>query len=344
MNRASRPVAVTTAAIAALIAAELFLQVTQSRTMLMGLYYSPGIHLPSERFGYVFTPHYVGVMQHPEGVFAVPLSLDEYGFRPSVVNRTTGPYVEVLFVGGMSMMFGYALPNDEALPAQVAHSSQHPLRVRNTAWPGFPLFHNYHVARTLLGARFPGDVVVLSIFWKDGTRPVPLGDTQPDPPNQGTYFRFLDGLVVSPKGVAPRVLGPLYYRSFLAYTAGRLADRWIPRPWLQALREPRRWPSRQEPAKQLEPFGEFVKRAVDEIRLGGAEPLVAFLPVPLSLNHSYEKQYAIVPPGIRSVDLHDELVRSGNPITTIVNHYSAETTRAAGLILAREIDALLEGG
>jgi hypothetical protein len=66
------------------------------------------------------------------------------------------------------------------------------------------------------------------------------------------------------------------------------------------------------------------------------------LAVPLSLNHSYEEQYAIVPPGVRWVDLHDELVRTGNPITTIVNHYSADTARAAGRMLAREIDALLE--
>ena len=142
MRRVSRPIAVTAAAIAALIAAELFLQVSQSRTMLMGLYYAPGIHSPSERFGFVFTPHYVGVMQHPEGVLAVPLSLDEYGFRPPVVNRTTGPYAEVLFIGGMSMMFSYALLNEESLPAQVAHSAQHSLRVRNTAWPGFNFFRN----------------------------------------------------------------------------------------------------------------------------------------------------------------------------------------------------------
>ncbi len=340
MNRVRNLILILVAALAALLAVELFLQVTQSRTLAMGLYYSPGIHTPDERFGFAFTPHYSGVMQHPDRVFAVPLTLDEYGFRPPIANREEGPVSEVLFVGGMSMMFSYGLPNIDSLPGQVGLAAEHPIRVRNRAWPGFHFARNYEVAKTLLGDRFPGDVVVLAIFWVDGTKPEAVGSDLWDRPGVNDYFRYFDDLVVEPQGTTPLILGGLYYDSYLVYNFGRLADRWLPERWLKTLHDAPPPPAKKK--IQRESFKKLLARAVDEIRAGGAEPLIVFLPTPVTLPHSYEKQYQHVPEGVRWIDLHDALARTEFEVTTVANHYSAEATHAAGRILAREIDALLD--
>ena len=174
---------------------------------------------------------------------------------------------------------------------------------------------------------------MIGIFWNDG-RGLRINEV----PDRDEPFRFLDGLVVRPLGEAPHLLGPLYYRSFLAYSGGRFADQWLPRSWLTALSPPR--PPSPAPEAHDESMQQFLTRVVDEVRRDGGEPLIAFLPVPFE--HSYDPQVAELPPAVRWIDLHRELADSGHRVTTIADHYSADTTRATGRILGRAIESALK--
>jgi len=346
-----RAVAVTLAAAAvAILATEALLRVVIPPEDAFGTWFSRGVHTPNEKYGLVFTPGFRGVMSHPDGVPCVPLELDARGHR-----MPSGPEgaPEVVVMGGSSMMFSYGLPDRDAIHTQTALRAETPLRVRNTAWPGFDLARNFHAQRDLLGQGYKAKVAVVA-FYRLGPRPRPPErfDPLPPPPSREVLFEFFDDLAPGPRDPVTRRLGRLYYATYLgargvgflksAYLGGRrIAGR-----AMDLISSGGESPV-SEGAIGAEDLGR--QRAVFERVCGylearGAKVLVVLLPAAARGADHYAGVASLIPEGVPCVDLHGEFgaeFLEGHTIAA--GHYDAHAAAMIGGRIAEEVSRLLGG-
>jgi hypothetical protein len=288
-------------------------------------------------------------MRHRDRVFDVPLTLDEHGFRDQITRALSGPYVDVVFLGGRSMMFGYGLEDYDTIPGQVALKSSYKIRAVNVAWPGFDLLRSYHAYQALLEGEVQPAVVVLSLYGSEFHDWVRADFALAPAQGQEQLFRFQQGLVLQPRGIAAKLFGPWYYRSFLLHKSARVLDFGAKRGFPQVLEEPgTRAPKGEGVSANIAKvnLSVFIEHIRDYFAGRGAKVLVAFLPY-LGGDELRAEFYrdgpALLPDTARHIDLHRRLLESGGPFETIGHgHYARETSHAIAGLLALEIDALLD--
>ena len=203
------------------LAAELFVRLIMPLEIAYQTYYSPGVHTPDPKYGFVFTKNYRGRMVHSDNVPYVPVRHDEFGFRPPAATPTVGPIDTIVLIGGASMVYGYGVPHQYTLQATMVQAASRPIRVYNTAWPGFDAYRNFHVYCDFLEPHIAHPkVAILCLYdvhltdcaqWPDDMQRLP------HPPPQAELFRFMDNMVYSPpKGLLTAALGRYYFKSFVA--------------------------------------------------------------------------------------------------------------------------------
>jgi hypothetical protein len=200
--------------ILALASAEVFLRVMIPMEIIFRTWYSAGIHQPHEKFSYVFSPNYSGVMHHVDCVGGVPLRLDPYGFR---LPAGTGSR-DVVLIGGASMRFSFGLSDSQTVHAENSRQLDD-ATVRSAAWPGWEAYRGWHVYLDRLEPYVDADIAVVCLFRRvagfftniddEFTAPpdaagtsVPLqsrpGHHQPRPDRPGARPRLLSDLCRAP--------------------------------------------------------------------------------------------------------------------------------------------------
>jgi len=345
----ARAVAGTLAAVVvAILATEVLLRIAIPPEDAFGTWFSRGVHTPDGKYGLVFTPGFRGVMSHPDGVPCVPLELDAHGHR-----LPSGPEgaPEVLVIGGSSMMFSYGLPDRDAIHTQTALRAATPLRVLNTAWPGFDLARNFHAQRDLLGPDHRPDVAVIA-FYRLGPRPRPPETFDPLPPPQPRekLFEFFDDLAPGPRDPVTRRLGRLYYATCLgARGVGFLKSAYLRcRSIAGSAREMISWGGKSPVSEgalapeDLDRQRAFFERVCGHFVARGARVLVVLLPAAARGADHYAGVASLVPDGVPCVDLHRELgteLLEGHTIAA--GHYDAHAAAQIGARIAEEVSRLL---
>jgi len=345
----ARAVAGTLAAVAvAILATEALLRVIIPPEDVFGTWFSRGVHAPDGKYGLVFAPGFHGVMSHPDGVPCVPLELDAHGHR-----MPAGPAgaPEVVMIGGSSMMFSYGLPDRDAIHTQAALRAATPLRVRNTAWPGFDLARNFHAQRDLLGPDHGPDVAVIA-FYRLGPRPRPPEefDALPPPPPRDKLFEFFNDLAPGPRDRVTRRLGGLYYATYLgARGVGFLKSAYLTGRSIAGSARDMISSGGGSPVSEGALAVEDLdrQRAVFEHVCGhfaarGAKVLVVLLPAAARGADHYAGVVPLVPEEIPCVDLHREFgagFLEGHTIAA--GHYDAHAAARIGGRIAEEVSRLL---
>ena len=320
----------------ALAAAEVFLRLTVAQEMIFDTWFTPGIHVPDEKFGFAFAGNYRGYMRHRDRVWNVPLHLDEHGFRLPNYSGEPGPRRYVVVIGGRSAMMSYGLPDDKTVTGKIAANSRYNLEVRNTAWPGFDLYRNWHIYRDRLGGSEHLDVAIIGIY---GKRPQSFAgfpddfEAVPPPPSR---FRLQS------------VLGSDHYRSFVAHGALRMIDRLLERKKESEPRVPHKSGKPVHALNDIERLGldrfsEFLSYLEQRFSRRDTKMMVAFMPRTGTPQSFYDALSEAVPDGIPWVDLHRDLARQIRQDGFIADgHYGAEQADLIGNRLAREVDKLLD--
>lgn len=344
--------------LAALAAVELFLRIIWPYELAFDCWFSRGIHSPSQEFGYVFTPHFSGFMRHRDRVDAY-LGLDGHGFRQPALSGAAPDTPTIVFIGGRSQMFGYGLPDGQTIPARTGAALDRPLKVYNTAWPGFDIHRNFHIYKRLLKPEIKPNLVILAINRYDLSQYVDLPQNLPDlpdhPPVRDLFSNFSD-IVVIREGPLSSVFSPYMYRSVAAvrliYTldphaakVGRIIDRWFrgnktepgPAAMSQALNE--------EGGRNFARLMTWMQNGFNQ---QGARVILVFLPQIITDEKTYQERSRgrlalrrFVPPGLPWLDLDERLSRTFHSRQFIGDgHYGPEAARIIGQVLAREIKRL----
>jgi hypothetical protein len=336
----------------AIILAEAFLQITLEKERVFETWYTPGIHAPSKKFGFVFASGYKGYMRHKDKVWNVPLQLNEHGFRQPVLAGPGRPRRKVVMIGGASLMFCYGLPDHQTITSQIAKASEHNLEIHNTAWPGFDALRNWHVFLDTLDASEEFDAAIVAITPKHALKycaalPNDFSQLPPHPPSE-EFFAFMDGLAIRDRGRLAEALGPAYFRWFVAYKSLSLVDGFFPEQQGWRDLEPEEAVNlTNEKVNQtefaLQQFSRFLLYLDAHFRQRGTKMLVLFLPRVGRRLDFYDPLPTAIPQHIAWVDLHKELLPQLNPNEYIAwTHYSAEQAERIGKRLAEEIDRLLD--
>ncbi len=333
----------------AVASAEGFLRVTTPRELVYDTWFTPGVHQPDEKFGFVFTPHYRGEMRHRDKVWNVPLELDENGFRRPSISNQSPKTRKVAIVGGASMMMCYGLPDDCTIAHRVADASAEPLDVRAVAWPGFDVLRSWHIYLDKLERSEPPELVVLCIYAKSlaDFAALPADVSLPPVPHGGAKrLRFRNGIVVPPRGRLAERFCTAYEGSFLLCKTIALADRC----WDKI--NPTESPASnfsdsdvvaEDPAEiGGTRFVSFLEHVRNHLSSRGIELSVAFLPIQKMPAEFYEPLVAAIPASISYVDLHRELVSELDPQDYIADgHYGPTQSQQIGVSLAEEVDEQL---
>jgi hypothetical protein len=331
-----RALVIALVATVGLLLAEGFTRLAFSRVVAMSLWFTPGIHQPDSRFGFVYTPGYRGLMQHTDHVVATPLVLDDHGLRPSIASRAESRD-EVVLMGGASFAFSYGLTDEASIAGRLAARSAHRIRVVTCAWPGYALYGSWTWYRERLLADSAPRVVVLMPTPMQTKVPVRLPRIPPAYVEE--IFHYVPGLALRPTGAVARRLGSWGYRSLLLHKLARFLDEELPGPVRDALAPP---PApRLEPTPR-EPLAAFLERVRADLAPAGAEILVAWLPQPGEPAGLYRTVDAAVPAEYARVDVHRRMVEQGLPMPTLAaGHFAAPTADAIARILIEEIDPML---
>ncbi len=335
---------------AALLATEALLRVVIPPEEAFGTWFSRGVHTPDEKYGLVFTPKFRGVMSHPDGVPCVPLELDRHGHR-----LPAGPEgaAEVVAVGGGSMMFSYGLADGDAIHTHVARRTTVPVRVRNTAWPGFDLVRNLHACRDVLGPDHGARVAVVAFYrLGPGPRPPEAPDQLPPPPPREELFAFFDDLAPGPRDPLTRRLGSLYYATYLGARGVEFARsvflrcRGIGR-YARGMLVPSVGPLTHEGALGVGDFARqraIFSHVIDHFAANGTKVLVVLLPAASRGPEHYAAVGPLIPEGIPWLDLHREF-GSGflEGHTIAAGHYDAYAAARIGERIADAVSRLLAG-
>lgn len=309
------------------VAAELFLRLIMPPEIAYQTFYSPGIHTPSPKYGFVFAKNYHGRMVHSDNVAYVPLRHDEFGFRPPAATPTAGPVDTIVLLGGASMVYGYGVPDQYTLPATMVQAASRPIRVYNAAWPGFDVYRMFHAYCEFLEPHIAHpQVAILCLYNVDLADFAQMPDDMqhvPPPPPQAELFRYMDNMVLSaPKGLLSKALGRYYFQSYVGARLASALDRIVevplricrvataPHPNGIAASSLLPSPSREAAdARNLEKLVKFISYVDQYFQRQNTTLMVAILPVAAQL-HTAEKYAPIVaalPRQIPCLNLHQEL-------------------------------------
>jgi hypothetical protein len=353
-KRLRRIALVVLVTVAAGVATEGLLRTIAEPETMFHFWFTPGIQLADEEFGFRFTPGYRGFMRHRDRVFGVPLALDEHGFRPAILGDKQGPRTPVTLIGGRSMMFSFGLFDEDSIAGQLAAASRQSLEVRSAVWGGFDLYRMWHIyQRTLAKADRP-KVVILSLYNETLEEfhfiPERL-DQLPAPQDPKYLFRFVDGLALSAAGPLHEALGRHAYRSFLGYGLLSRLDPTLARVWGRVRRMRAQLAPRPAGAAAVPPsireigranFTRMLEHIRDELAARGTQVMLVFLPVARSWDF-YQALETAIPAGITPTNLHQRLFEELPRHQYIADgHYGAEHARIIGSALAREVDTLLD--
>lgn len=314
----------------AVLAADAYLRLAVERELLCDTWFTPGVHTPDARHGFVFTPNFRGHMRHADGVWNVPLALDELGLRSSP--PASGDDQEtVLLIGGASMTMCYGLPDDQTIAAQLRSSLGGSARVSAVAWPGFDLYRTWHLYRQTLADRPPPRAAVLCVY---AVTPEYFAELPADfnqPPSAASnenLFRYSPGLVVPSSGPLSQWLGPAYYNSPVLNFAARKIDRRLVKLTDSDQTEPRTTPAEamSKPldlhGKGLARFRQFLEHVDAHFRSRGTRCAVAFMPQAEASVNLYDELSQSAKGVMPMIDLHRQLHEQAAPRDFIASgHY-----------------------
>lgn len=328
----------------AIAAAELFLRLVLPFQLAFGeTWFTPGIHLPNPKYGYVFAPNYRGFMFHSDKVTRVPLVHDQYGFRPPGISPQTNIDDQVVLIGGKSVAYCYGLPQEHTLQSEMARAGPCPLQVWSAAWPGFSEDMMFHAYRDFLEPHIAPPKVAMLLLYQ-----VKLGyyadlPADPDllpPPTLDSSSRYVDGLVLPPRPMPSRLLGAYFYKSyFLARLAANMDSRFS----LLSSAEPDGDLERVEQKRLvgLKRFARFVAFMNDYFRQRNTRFAVVALPVWYQ-DADYTGIKKVLPPNVPYLDLHQELRPHLTPDDFIAGgHFGPRASAQVGHRLAEEACRLL---
>ncbi len=338
------------ALIIAVIGAEIFLRLLVPVEIFQATWFSRGVHTPNDKYGYVFTPDYEGMMRHADGVWYEPITLDGRGMRTAA--GTDNP-TNVLLLGGRSMMFCYGVADEDTVHHVVERETQSDVRVDAVAWPGFNLNQSFHLYRDLVEPEFPPDLVV--ICWYLPAAPVGWADAHTDltepqePPDAAEIFHFMDDLVVSSDrlGFVGRAIGAPVFRSRVLYGTVRQAGLAESNIDLVTGAIRKRTSGRQDQRARAEEGTERFRTTLTGLRdyflERDAEVLVVVIPNGARSAQWYDPMMWIVPEGIEVWNLHKELADSLDSREDFLAnlHYAPSATELIGKRLAKRIDQML---
>ncbi len=319
--------------------AEVLLQFTQDRTLHYGWWFSDDIHVPDERFGFRFKPHYQGSMRHPDGVFHVPLRLDERGFRSASQSCTDPACKEVVFIGGASNIFGYGIRDEHTVPNQVSAHARLPLKVVNTATPGAHLHRAFHIYRELAEAGADPDLVVLSLVGIGGFyRELPdnleqLPDTRPTE----DLFRYHPGNVLQPRGKLAEKTDRWYYRSMILNKLFYLADTWMNRLHLPT-GAPLSGEAHDQNQRKLLDLVHFIYAYFESRNI---PVLLTMFPSEGQPANLYDPLSAGCPDGMYLLNLHRQLNDQLTGGSIAGDHFDIQRSMQYGEAIAKKIDEIL---
>jgi hypothetical protein len=333
------------------LAAEVFTRQIIKPDALFEIAFSPGAKTPHERFGFVYTPGFDGSMRHPDRVWAVPLRLDEHGFRPAARSpEGDGEPLRVALVAGRSMTMCYGLPDHETIQAFMVEHAERPLEVFNTGWAGMDPYRSWHWFLETLDRGEPFDVVLFCInpgdFGPYATIP-PEFEEIPRHPDQEDFFRMLPGNIRMPKDALEDRLGPAYFRSYVVY--GLLRYREVVR---DARRDVERFFAGTEPAPAPVPdpaqeaegrarYASFMEHMRSHFAGRDTAFGVVFLPSIKHATDAYVPFDAALPADIPRIDLQAAMRDDLDARDFIgLGHYAEEHTEAIALALNRFVRAL----
>ena len=330
-----------------LVGTEAFFRLMVPYELALETGFTPGIHTSDEQFGFVFTPDYRGYMRHADGVWGIPLTLDKNGFRKTAVGRGSTPRRRIVMIGGMSMMMGYGLPDEQTVPGILASTSQHSLEVHNTALAGFDLLRNWHLYLQKLDKQ-AFDGVILSVYgnFPDmlahfSELPDDLSQVPAAPPRED-LFSFFDNLVADRQGPLAEALGSELYTSYIGYRVFHAIDR---RLRLMGYGLPRRVESlsHKPSGSGAQKFAALIDRMSAHFRRKGTRLLVVFLPIQNSPDTFYSPLAEALPNGIPYLDLHhNHRAAIAREAFLAVGHYGREQSRIIGSALADAVESWWE--
>lgn len=312
----------------AFIASELFVRALVPSTILFGTWQTEGAYTPDSRYGFVPTPNYRGVMSHPDGVFEVPLSLDENGFRmPAESSRAIPQKKEIVLMGGASMMFGYGTPTHKTIAGHIAEKLSFPSCVRSTSFPGLDLNRNFHLFEEKLSHKIHPTHLIVGLYYGDrhasSWMHLKEGYGLPPATPYESLFRLFKGQIVFPTGVIGESLGIWNYRSALINRSVRFLDNWAPdkikNPIASVINRvipPPQMPKLESKiASQNAPvttdfsvFTNYIRYLNQKVTTQGIQMLVVMLPIQGLLGgDAYRGIRESIPAEVAKMDLHDRL-------------------------------------
>jgi hypothetical protein len=358
---------------------ELLLRVLLPEERAFNTFFTPGAHLPDDKYGFVFAPGWHGRMFHDDGVYGVPVSHGPLGFRPTGVTPGPGPRPQVVLLGGASIVYGAGLHDEQALPAVMADHSPCPMTVDEVAWPGFDLQRTYHVYLDRFEPHADPRVVAVMLTGDFLETPLPEAlDSVPAALPHDALFHYRADLVVPrPDGVSGAV-GRWYYRSYLVARLAQSFDhngarvrigwRWLEHIAARLVGARSARPASEAPAgvpsgppppdveSRQQRLATFLRMVIRHLRGRGATTMLVFLPVvEPTLGRSAEEEQRslrrrqrlaeLVAGEAQVVDLASRLGgRFPHSGSIALGHYGPAQNRVLGEALAREVCAVLGRG
>lgn len=342
----------------AALLSEGFLRLTIPFEIMFQTWFTRGAHTPDDSFGLVYTKNFRGYMRHADGVWNIPLSLDENGFRHPQFSRSENIGIDIVMIGGASIVFCYGLPDERTIAAHMARNARMPVKIHNAAWPGLDLYTNFHVYRRLLEPQAKPRLVILN-FW--GT----TADSFARLPEDGNYdhlnsaakkenlFHHFPDLSVAPSGKLANLAGAFYYSSYIGAGLVSFFDKTIDtavriRYYAQAFahyflpKSPSPVKSDEKEKVNLAKFHHFIEYLNLYFRQRNCLILLNFLPCGQSRDF-YRGLKSAVPSGIPLIDLHEELhdqFATGSHYIAF-NHYNSSAARLVGERIAASMSNLL---
>lgn len=331
----------------ALIGAEVSLRFILTEMEVTGYSFTSGMSIPDNRYRRIMAPDFRGVAFHPDKVQFVPVELDRDGFLPATETSFGREKTSVVLLGGKSMVFSSGLPANHTLNSAMTCNSSCPMKVYNTAWPGFGLYRNFCIYRELLEKKIRPALVILNLYGAfDGGIPTEFER----PPEKLTK----ENLPSEPE--KNKNQAPWSYLWVQSVKGGAIVWEFGRSVWVKLLAgiglinrpEPFEPTARRLPAPGISPldtrartkaFIEFVGRYFRE---QGVKMLIVFLPRRYSPPDFYEDDLADLPEDLPVLDLHRELILELNLEDFIwEGHYGRRTMNLIGARLSREACRIL---
>lgn len=340
------------------LATEGFVRVIIEPDALFEISFSDGAQRPSDKYGFVFTPGFRGMMRHPHKVWGAPFTLEEHGFRQPARSPSAGADPRrVVLLGGRSATMCYGLPDNRTIQQYMAEASPLPLEVWNTGWAGFDSYRSWLYYEETLGRELEVELV---LFCFNPDRPEEFlrdfpEDMGPIPPHekQAEFWDMMKGNVRLPKDGLERWMGSRYFDSYVVYgilkyrrrlaflgqNIGRLAG---VEEEASILPPVPTGPLDDVQHRGLERFAEFIAHVRDELAEKGTRLAVVFIPSYGRARDCYRLMDGALPADVPRLDVHRELYDDMRPADWIATiHYGDPQSRLIAARLERYVAELL---